>query len=281
MMLLFAAALALAAAQQTDTTFAVPAAGRLNLEVFTGTAVVRAWDRQQVRVQATHDERVRVRVSQRGGTVGVEAHGRWGPPGSVRYDVMVPRGYGVAIDGLNVVATVDGVHGRVNVENVEGSITIRNVVGDVTVESVSGRVLVEDVRGRVTAGSANQDLRIVRVTGDITAETANGSVIIEGADAAAVNVSTISGVIRYDGTVRQGGRYTLHAHNGAITMSIPGSASATVHVSTRNGTIQSEFPVSLRGGADNRVSFTMGGGSARIELETFNGSVNLVRPRGR
>ena len=55
--------------------------------------------------------------------------------------------------------------------------------------------------------------------------------------------------------------------------------SATVSVSTFNGEFESDFPVPLKETRKGkRFSFTLGGGSAQVSLESFQGTVRLVRP---
>jgi DUF4097 and DUF4098 domain-containing protein YvlB len=263
--------------QQTDTTFAVRAGSRLVLDAHDGAVVVRVWDRRQVRVQAA-DQRVSIRQSSSG--VRVEAEGHRGPARGVRFDITVPREFGVAIDGVNLAATVDGVHGDVDVDNVEGAIAVRNVVGNVSIESVSGDVVIDNLRGNLSASSTNQGFRITAVRGNIEAETVNGSIVMRDIQASLVEANTINGMIEYDGTVRDDGRYYLGAFNGQITMSIPERANASITVRTANGRIVTSFPVPLRGSLQNRVTFAVGAGSARVELESHNGSIHLVRPRG-
>jgi hypothetical protein len=276
-----ALALALTLQQQTDTTFAVRGGRRLVVDAHDGAAVVRVWDRQQIRVQARHDQRASVSIRQGPAGVHVEAEGYRGPALGVRYEITVPRAFGVAIDGVNITATIDGVQGDVGVDNIEGAITIRNIVGNVSVESVSGSVTLDNVRGNVSASSTNQGLHITRARGNISAETTNGSIVMRDIDSSHVTANTINGICDYDGTIRDGGRYYLGAFNGQITISVPERTDAAFTVRTVNGRIVSEFPVPLRGSNQNRISFTLGSGSARIDLESHNGSIHLVRPRGR
>jgi hypothetical protein len=269
------------ALQQTDTTFAVRAGGRLVVDAHDGAASVGVWDRQQIRVQATHEPRGGVSIRQTASAVRVEAEGYRGPARGVRLHITVPREFGVAIDGVNVAATIDGVQGNVAVDNVEGDIAIRNVTGSVSIESVSGSVIVENVRGNVSASSTNQGFRMTGVRGNIEAETTNGSIVMRSIEASFVEANTINGIVEYDGTVRDEGRYYLGAFNGQITMSIPERANASITVRTANGRIVSAFPVPLQSTRENRISFNVGTGSARVELESHNGSIHLVRPRGR
>jgi DUF4097 and DUF4098 domain-containing protein YvlB len=276
---LIAAAFALGLAQQADTTFNVQPGTRLELDNVTGTAVVQTWDRAAIRVRARYSAPAQLRVRQRSGGVSVTAEPS--TPGRglrVEYEITVPRATPVRIDGLNVSATIDGVTGAVNVDNVEGSISVRRVTGRVEITSVSGGVTVDDVRGNVAVSTVNQGVRLRNVRGDVSAETVNGSISMQGIDARVVEASTINGIVEYAGTVREGGRYYLGTHNGRITMTVPESANAAFTVSTNTGQVEAAFPVTIRGDRSSGLSFTLGSGSARVELETFNGTVRLVRP---
>lgn len=276
---LLAGALAMGAQQQTDTTFAVAAGGRLQVEGLNGSVVVRSWERDAMRVRATHPPGARVAIRQRGGTVSLEASQARGPAPSVSYEVLVPRSFSVQVGGVNMRTTVDGVHGRIEVANAEGEITVRGVTGDVAVESVNGAITVEDVRGRVEATTVNQTVRLTGVHGDLEASTVNGGIIMRGIDAHNVEASTLNGIVEYSGTVHDRGRYYLGAHNGQVIMSLPGTANAAVHISTRMGQVDADFAVPVSNLRDGRLSFTLGSGSARVELESFSGAVRLVRPR--
>ena len=249
------AALALGLAlQQTDTTFDVRGASRLVLDAHDGTVIVGVWDRRQVRVQANHAQRTSVSIRQSTSGVRVEAEGYRGPARGVRFEITVPREFGVAIDGVNLAATVDGVHGDVAVDN---------------------------VRGNLSASSTNQGFHITGLRGNIEAETTNGSIVMRDIQSSLVEANTINGIIEYDGTVRDDGRYYLGAFNGQITMSIPERANASIAMRTATGRIVTSFPVPLQSTRQNRISFAVGNGSARVELESHNGSIQLVRPRGR
>jgi DUF4097 and DUF4098 domain-containing protein YvlB len=276
---LFAAALPLQ--QQTDTTVAVRSGARLDIEAIAGSATVRTWDRDAVRVRASHDAgtRVVVRQSQAGVRVESRSPGRTLP--QVRYEVTVPRSFSVTIEGMNLSADVQGVTGDVSIENMEGTITVRSVTGRVTLESVSGEMLVQDVSGAVTASSVNQNIRLDRVRGDVVVEAVNGSVSMRGIDAARVRAATVNGIIEYDGTIHDGGSYTLKTHNGRITMSVPEQANANIAVSTRTGTVETTFPVSLSSTRNDQHRIRLGSGSATVDLQSYNGTVRLVRPSSR
>lgn len=278
---LLAGALAIALPQQQlDTTFAVRPGGALQLDALNGAVTISAWERDAMRVRARHGRATAIEIDRRGSRVDIDAR-HHGSPQSVTYEITVPRSYNVEVEGVNVRITVDGIRGAATLENVEGAIIVRSVTGPVEVESVSGTIVIENVTGAIAVTSVNQAIRISGTRGNIEAETVNGSVIMRNVDAAAVDATTINGVVEYIGTVRDGGRYFLGTHNGRITMGIPEQANARVGIETHNGRVETEFPVRVGGNMERAFSFTLGTGSASIELESYNGTVNLVRPRGR
>jgi hypothetical protein len=274
-------AAALPPQQQTDTTVTVRSGARLDIEAIAGSAVVRTWDREEVRVRASHGGGARVLVRQSATGVRVESRGTGPTLSRIRYEVTVPRRFSVSVEGINLSADVQGVTGDVSIENMEGAITVRRVTGRVMLESISGEMDVQDITGAVTASSVNQNIRLDRVRGDVVVEAVNGSVTMQGIDAVRVRAATVNGIIEYDGTIHDGGSYTLKTHNGRITMSVPEQANANIAVTTRTGTVETTFPVSLSSTRNEQHRIRLGSGSATVDLESYNGTVRLVRPARR
>ena len=279
--LMVAGVLAVAAPQQQmDTTFAVRPGGELRLEALNGSVTVDTWDREAMRVRARHTGRAVIDVERSGSDVEIDVQHR-GMPQAVTFEVTVPRNYRIDIEGMRLQITVGGLRGAAALENVDGAIVVRDVTGAVTVESVSGRVTVEDVRGDISVSTVNQAIGITGSRGDIAASTVNGSIVMRNVDSRSVAASTVNGLVEYFGTVHDDGDYFLGTHNGRITMGIPERANARVGIEARNGRVESDFPVRVEGVRAGEHGFTLGSGSARIDLESYNGTIHLVRPRGR
>jgi DUF4097 and DUF4098 domain-containing protein YvlB len=125
-------------------------------------------------------------------------------------------------------------------------------------------------------------VQVSNSSGEIKAETVNGEITLDGVNAATVDASTINGDITYAGPIVNGGRYGLSTHNGDILVTVPEATSANVAVSTFNGEFESEFPVPLSGTRKGKgFNFVLGSGSAQVTLESFQGTIQLVRPGGR
>jgi DUF4097 and DUF4098 domain-containing protein YvlB len=266
--------------QQTDTTFAVAAGARLKLDNHAGTVRVTSWDRQEVRVRAEHGSRDMIEISTQGAVVRVQAERDRGMPTFVEYDITVPRAMAVDVEGVETDITVEGVAGEIDLSSVEGDITVRGAGGAVSITSVEGDLIVDGGRGKVAVSGTDGDVTITGARGEIVVETVDGDVTLENVESASVDLSTVDGDIKYQGTVQDGGTYRLTSHEGDLTLGAPAGVNATIAIATFDGSFEADpaFKVQLsemRPG--RRFSFTLGTGSARVELETFDGEIRLER----
>jgi hypothetical protein len=279
MMNVLAAALAASLMQApNDTTFAVGATGRVDVETFSGAIVVRSWDRSAVRVRALGNGAA-LNIRTTGSVVYVRPQSRGPAPSRAGLEIHVPAAWGVAASSPMGGIVIDGAGGEVTASTAQGSIEISRA-GRVRAESANGSVQVSDARGPVTARTANGSVRIDGADGDVLAETVNGPVTLTRIRSASVEASSMNGQVSYTGSILDGGRYHFSTHNGAVRMAVPEQANATVSIYTHSGRFDAGFPITLTfgGGRTNRSEFVLGSGSARIELESFSGDIRLIRP---
>lgn len=265
--------------QQTDTTFDVKANSRVSIETFGGEINVKSWNRNAIRVQAVHGRRDVIEIDVRGTSVQIEAQGRVGPAMDVVFNITVPTSASLEMSGVHTVITAEGTTGDVDAETVQGSISVVGG-GRLKLESVEGEITVDRARGRVSANTVNRGIRISNVVGDVEAETVNGPISLRNVQAANVDLATVNGRILYDGAIRDGGDYAIASHNGGVWVVVPEKTNVTVSVTTFNGQLNSTLPITLRGetGTQRRMNFVFGSGSARLDIESFGGDINLRRP---
>ncbi|PYO85406.1 MAG: hypothetical protein DMD65_00970 [Gemmatimonadetes bacterium] len=122
------------------------------------------------------------------------------------------------------------------------------------------------------------EIKATEISGDISAETVNGGITLLQIESANTEANTVNGDITYDGTIKDAGRYRFSTHDGDLRISVPEKANVSVSVSTFNGDFNACFPVKLTGKTKHRFSFTIGSGSARLEVESFDGDIKLCRP---
>jgi hypothetical protein len=265
---------------QTDRTVTVTKGSRLSVNNDAGEVVLRTWDRDSVRVQASHNPRTTIDVQTSGNIVTIRSRASGGPAGGVDYEITAPVWLPVKVSGQFLYIGIEGAQNEISAETVRGDIVVKGGSGFVTAKSIEGEIIVEGAKGRINASSVNEGIRITGAIGDVTAESTNGDIVLEKIEAKSLEVTTVNGDIRYEGSI-PGGLYRFSTHNGDITMTVPEATNATFTVRTYNGDFQSNLPTKRvgEGRRGQRATYTLGtGGGAEVELESFGGTVRLRRP---
>ena len=267
-------------AQSVDSTFTVRSGARFELQNVSGSVHIRAWNRSQIRVQAESDgARVDLDASMSG--VSVRAIPRRGE-GDVDFTISVPVGTPLEVHAISADIDAGQVCGPARLGSISGGVTLVCANGDVEVESVSGDVSATDLSGRAEIASTSGDVEVRQVKGDLTARSVSGDVTLERVDGNDVGVETVSGEIGFSGPVHDNGRYRFRSHSGDVTVRPDGTLNATISVSTFSGDLESDWPITITPGPGRRMhgqdwEFTVGNGSARLNLESFSGTIYLRR----
>lgn len=275
---MFAGVLLLAAPafQTVDTTFAVDPRGRLRIDDVRGDLRIRTWSRPAIRVSARRDDLEALRIVGGGPLVRL---GRARPHEEGDYEITIPTTMALAITDANADVDVDGAGADVSIETVRGHVRVRGGAGGVLVRTTQGDIEISSARGGVEAHAASGDIAVDDVEGDVQVETISGDVTLRRIASSSVQASTVSGDVVYDGTIRDGGRYTLGTHSGDVAIGIPASANASISIATFSGEFETDIPMQLTDTEGRqRFTLTLGSGSARVSVQSFSGDVRLKRP---
>lgn len=260
-----------------DTTLALSRGGTVELEGAEGEMIVTASTGDQVRIRAT-SERGELRVDATSSRIHVQSVAMgWG---DVRYEVSVPTGTHLVLSGQSADIQVRGTGGRVEAQTQNGDIEISGAM-EVQVNALNGDVDLQNVEG-VRVNLVSGDVRIDNVRGSVEAQTVSGDIGVRNASSREVRAQTTSGNVFFDGTIDAGGRYELGSHSGNVIVRVPADVSAAVSLQTYNGAIESDFPITLEGGATmggqpRSFDFRIGNGGARITAQSFSGTIHLQR----
>jgi hypothetical protein len=263
---------------ELDTTFAVNPNAVLGVRNHAGEIIVRTWQRNEVHIQASYSSYDRVKIIQSETSVRVQSETRHGLPEEVDYELTVPRGMAVDLWGFEADVSVDGSQNGVRVETMEGDIEITDCAGDITIHSVEGDMRVTRSSGRLEANGTDGEVEVLDFEGDVYAESIDGDIRLEGIEGSSVEGKTVDGDVVFDGSIRDEGRYKLTTHDGDVTVSVPSGKNARIEVATFDGEFEADFPVQITGAQGNRkFSFVLGNGGARLELQSFDGDIRLLR----
>jgi DUF4097 and DUF4098 domain-containing protein YvlB len=127
----------------------------------------------------------------------------------------------------------------------------------------------------------NGSLDVQRVSGEINANLVNGK--LRASDlAGTADLATVNGSVEANYTSLNNVReIKLKSVNGAVNLLLPQSPNAEVSASTVNGSISTDFPLTVKGHwIGKNMSGTLGSGGVHIELGNVNGSIHVGPGRG-
>jgi DUF4097 and DUF4098 domain-containing protein YvlB len=196
----------------------------------------------------------------------VRTEGRRGNAEDVRIEVVEHSG-GVTICALyppgrdgreNTCAPGSG--GRMNSNNNDVKVEFRVEVPAGV--HFSGR----NVNGQVIARS---------LSGNVSAYTVNGAVEVEATGL--VRAGTVNGALDVSmGRSDWDGELELETVNGGITVTFTGDLNAEVTASTVNGSISTDYPLTVQGRfGPKRLRGTVGSGGRELVLSTVNGGIEI------
>lgn len=126
------------------------------------------------------------------------------------------------------------------------------------------------------AVTVNGAVEATGLSGNVRGVTVNGDVIVESSGV--VEAVTVNGDI--EAVMGQAPRESLDftTVNGSIRLTLPRGTNADLEIETVNGSIDSDFPLTIRGRWGPRSARgEIGNGGPTIELQTVNGSIELIR----
>ena len=170
---------------------------------------------------------------------------------------------------------------RIVVEPGAGTLSIRTIYNDAGSHQptrVEYRLMVprsarlEDVR------LVNGGLEIRGVEGPVKASAVNGAIRAEHL-AGSVELSTVNGMVDADFKRLDRARpIVLASVNGAIRLSLPAGASASVYAHNRSGGITSAFGKASRGQGGHTLKVEVHRGGAPIHVDNVNGGIFICAP---
>lgn len=272
-------ALGTSAPMHTDTTFAVKPGTRLELSQFAGSIAVQTWAKNAIHLEADHSSRVEIEVGGQWPVLTIQGVNARGMPTHVDYTLTVPKTMALSLSGVNTEVSVENSGGEIHIETVQGEVTVTGGSKVIQASSVDGAVSIRDASGRIECSSVSGAVNIERSSGPVSASSVNGEIVLDRLDSDDVEASSVNGTVSYEGPIKDDGSYKLSTHNGGVSVSVQERANATISVATFSGEFRSTFPVSIdRTKRGKRFNFTLGNGSASVELESFQGSILLHRP---
>ena len=125
-----------------------------------------------------------------------------------------------------------------------------------TLDTYNGGITIIDVTGEIEFSAKNGGIRLAHLGGDVRGATKNGGLDVVLA-----------------GDVWEGEGLDVETTNGGVNVEVPKDYSARLLMSTVNGRVRADYPVSVNGRRNTSIRATLGDGGPLIRLVTRNGGV--------
>lgn len=290
--IVLAVALAAPALAQQRVEERRPAApdGTVEIECSSGAVRVIGWDKNEVQVTGTLARDagpLEITASERRVRIEVDTQGH--PEKSrAELEIRVPSKSSVRVETFAGGITVSDVAGDVRAESVQGAVVVSGAAGEVRAETVNGAVEVSGSSRIVHAEAVNGAVTIRGGSGEVSASAVSGGVTVTGGSFKRVTLESVSGPVRFEGGLEKGGEMDVESVSGKVDLLLPADTGAEVSISSFTGEIRSEFEAQAAARPEQSPStgwrhreherelqITIGGGGARVSIETMSGSVLL------
>lgn len=262
-----------------DTLIEVGPGDRLVVSYLEGSVTVEGWDRSAVLVEAGRGEFPEVRLRRVGDKIEVRPE----PRGDAEDDhrIRLPFWMGVGVSGRDLDVEIRGTEGEVSVRTLDGDILLRDLAGAVEAVSSDGEVEAIGLTGTAILRTGDDDLWVTRSSGSLELETVDGDLILEGLRSSRVRLRTTDGDVAFSGALLKGGEYRFSTHGGDVQLRLEGPVHADARILAYDGELESDFPIRATGYRSGEpLRFVLGDGGARLEVETFDGEVRILRAGG-
>ncbi|HTK56007.1 MAG TPA: DUF4097 family beta strand repeat-containing protein, partial [Gemmatimonadales bacterium] len=179
-----------------DTTFAVRQGQRLDVDNFSGSITVSAWNDDRIRISAPSSSdafsvdagSITVHVSTQ-----AEDHGG---PGDSELTIQVPAWMELELSGNEVAISTSGTRANVKANTVQGDVTIDGGEGAIEATSVEGDLTISNVKGRVELSTVEGKVDLRNISGSgLDIETVDGDIDMTAVTSTNISSSSVDGDI--------------------------------------------------------------------------------------
>jgi hypothetical protein len=276
----------LLAGRPIDETRKAAPDGTVDINNLNGSVTVTGWDENRVAVTGSlgdGPDRLEVSGSKSRTVIKViwphESHTRSKEPTDL--EVKVPHGSQVRVEGVNLTIEVSDVTGVVDLQTVNGRIDVSGEPAEVDAKTVNGTVEVDVDTDRIKAETVNGGVKVSGGRGEVSARSVSGAVEVKGDDFTSAELSTVSGSVRFEGSLKGNGTFDFESHSGDVVLRLPADVDADFDVNTFSGDVVNELGPPARRTSKyapgKSVEFTTGDGGAQVSVDSFSGTVRLLK----
>ncbi|WP_137165649.1 DUF4097 family beta strand repeat-containing protein [Salinimonas lutimaris] len=282
----------------------------VEIEHVNGEAIIKTWDKSAVKVTGElSDNTEEYQFEKRGAGVFLEIeskrhHDDWKNANTANGDkltIYVPVNSRVIysavtadlqIQDVTNATSAEIINGDIKASNLQGRIKLETVNGDIRLDNVAGELTVETVNGDISGQhTGSQDARFVTVNGDIQVdsqsallrlESVNGKIDFNADRVTELDLITVNGAVTGRINLADNGDINGTSVGGKLDLTFNQDVSARFDMQAHAGGsivnhLTDKQASKAKYGPNKWLEFTVGNGSARVELSTVHGKIRLAK----
>ena len=257
------------------------ATGTVMIENISGSIVVVGWDKAEISVEGTLSgdiEELKFKTGKKKTQIEVVyPKNQKNIKGEANLVINVPRGSRLEVECISAFIEVSDVTGQVDVASISGDVTVTGECEEIEAESISGNVFIEGGAPEIEISSISGKVRARGKASDIEAGTVSGNIDLAFDKFLGLNVESVAGDAKIKGDLAGDAHFSIDLHSGDLILTVPADLSADFEIETFSGEIDNGFGQKSRKTSKyapgRELEFTVGGGEARVRINTFSGDV--------
>jgi DUF4097 and DUF4098 domain-containing protein YvlB len=269
-----AAGLLSAAVHAEEYTKSFNISNRANVHVDTndGAVVVTTGDSKQVEFHVEYsgyeiEKSLHIESSQSGDEVNLTAripnhwHFTLGSRRTLHIEVRMPKNADLQVKTGDGSIKVGDLSGNVDLHTGDGSVTADSVQGTIRMSTGDGSISAGGLDGRCEAVSGDGRIRLSGRFDALRAKSGDGSIEVEARHGSKLDSS-----------------WSIRSGDGGIEAALPADLAADLDVTTGDGHISSDIPITVEGLiSKSRIHGKLNGGGQELVIHTGDGSIRLRR----
>jgi hypothetical protein len=217
------------------------------------------------------------------------------PSIDIRFEVYTPSKSDVRAEVSDGELYLSGLQGTLDLNASDGNIDAADLSGDIRISSSDGEIDLKRSTGKMDISLSDGDLRSQNCSGHVRIRSGDGSVELTSFDGEA-EISNVDGEVLVDGILKgmkgkvsdgdmtikvapgsmMESNWTLSASDGGIVLDLPDDFSADLDVSTADGHVETDHPVSVVGRlSTRRLTGKIRQGGHLLQIKTSDGDVAI------
>jgi DUF4097 and DUF4098 domain-containing protein YvlB len=178
---------------------------------------------------------------------------------NVRYEITVPRQFGV------------------HVETAGGNVKLDGLRGDISAKTDGGQLKFQDIDGNVDGETAGGDVYAHNCHSSVNLKTMGGNITIEEFAGMEIHATTEGGSVSADFLAAPKADSRFDTSGGNVTVRLPNKAAIMLDARAEGGSVKTELAVQVDGELrDNNLKGTINGGGPLLKLETEGGNIEVL-----